>query len=207
MSFQAWLLFCLTETVLCLTPGPAVLLVVSLSLTRGPRAGLLGSLGILAANTFYFVLSATSVGAVLMASWELFVLVKYVGASYLVWLGVRMIVSASAQSTEAALPSLRRSRRPLALGFLTQGANPKAIVFFSAILPQFIDPMTGIAWQVTVLGVSSILIELAVLATYVTACRKARGWAGSARLAAPLERIGGALLIGAGARLAAIRRD
>jgi threonine/homoserine/homoserine lactone efflux protein len=85
MPFQTWALFCATETVLCFTPGPAVLLVVSLALTRGARAGLAGSLGILVANAVYFILSATGIGAVLLASWQLFSLINWLGAAYLSW--------------------------------------------------------------------------------------------------------------------------
>src|SRR5438045_5455559 len=66
MTVETWLLFCVTETVLCFTPGPAVLLVVSLALTRGARAGLGGSIGILAANAGYFILSGTGIGAILL---------------------------------------------------------------------------------------------------------------------------------------------
>src|SRR4029077_1829756 len=91
VTLQGWLLFCATETVLCFTPGPAVLLVVSLSLTRGARAGLGASLGILATNAFYFCLSAAGIGAVILASWDLFFLLKWLGAAYLVWLGLRML--------------------------------------------------------------------------------------------------------------------
>src|SRR5262245_50311203 len=72
MSIEAWLLFVATETVLCLSPGPAVLLILSVSLTRGWHPGLQASAGILVANLLYFFLSATSVGAILLASWELF---------------------------------------------------------------------------------------------------------------------------------------
>jgi homoserine/homoserine lactone efflux protein len=72
MTFAAWLLFCVTETILCFTPGPAVLLVVPLSLTHGSNAGLRASLGILTANACYFLLSAPGIGAILLASWELF---------------------------------------------------------------------------------------------------------------------------------------
>src|SRR5262245_703254 len=95
MSLEAWLLFVATETVLCLSPGPAVLLVLSVSLTRGWRPGLQASAGILIANLFYFVLSATSLGAILLASWELFFLIKWLGAGYLIWLGLKTFFTRS----------------------------------------------------------------------------------------------------------------
>ena len=109
ISLQTWALFCVTETVLCFTPGPAVLLVVSLALTRGTRAGLAASLGILAANALYFLLSATGLGAVLLASAELFFLIK-VGAAYLLWMGLRMLARAQ-PLTAGDTPARRRSRR------------------------------------------------------------------------------------------------
>jgi homoserine/homoserine lactone efflux protein len=102
-----------------------------------------------------------------------------------------------------------RGRPPLGsfpYGFLTQSANPKALVFFTAILPQFIDPQRAVGAQLAILGVSSIVIELVVLSIYVAACHRTRGFALHARLATPLERVGGALLIGAGLRLAATHR-
>ena len=210
MSLETWLLFCATETLLCFTPGPAVLLVVSLTLSRGGGAGLGASLGILAANAAYFVLSATSLGAVLLASYELFSLVQWLGAAYLVWLGLRMIAGAFRRSTAAPDPAgaPRPSRRLGAFshGFVTQGANPKSLLFFGAILPQFIDTARPVAFQVAVLGVSSVVIELAVLSLYVAACRHARGWARQPRAAGVLQAAGGALLVVAGARLAAIRQ-
>jgi homoserine/homoserine lactone efflux protein len=205
MSFDSWLLFCVTETVLCFTPGPAVLLVVSLSLTRGAPAGFRASLGILTANAMYFVLSATSIGALLLASWELFTIVKWCGAAYLIWRGIRMIVSAKENHAVGAEPKMRLGS--FSSGFLTQGANPKALVFFTAILPQFIDPARAIGFQLTILGVSSILIELVVLGIYIVACHQSRGWTRQSRFTAPLERAGGLLLIGAGARLAATHRS
>ena len=210
MTFQTWLLFCATETVLCLTPGPAVLLVVSLALARGARAGLGGSVGILAANAAYFLLSGTGLGAVLLASWQLFVVIKWLGAAYLVWMGVRMVlrparVAAGAGPTPAAFsrPSVRAGT--FWQGFVTQAANPKALIFFTALLPQFIDPRQGVATQVAILGVSSVLIEFVVLGIYVLACHRARGWAGDSRLAVGLQRAGGVLLVVAGLRLAAVR--
>lgn len=209
MSLETWLLFCATETVLCFTPGPAVLLVVSLSLTRGGAAGLGASLGILAANAAYFVLSATSLGAVLLASFELFSLIKWLGAAYLVWLGLRLIAGAFRRTApdstgEAPRPARRLGAFPH--GFVTQGANPKSLLFFTAILPQFIDTAQPVAFQVAVLGVSSVVIEFAVLSLYVAASRHARGWAQEPRATSVLQAAGGALLVVAGVRLAAIRQ-
>lgn len=208
MTCETWILFCVTETVLCFTPGPAVLLVVSLGLTAGARAGLGASLGILTANTFYFILSATGIGAILLASWDLFFLIKWAGAAYLMWLGLRMLVSRSSPFDLADGTSLRaRPRRtPFTHGVVTQGANPKALVFFTALLPQFIRPGGAVPLQVVILAVSSILIELAVLSLYVAVCQRARGMMRRPRMATVLNRAGGALLIGAGAGLATIRR-
>jgi threonine/homoserine/homoserine lactone efflux protein len=185
------------------------MLVVTFALTRDARAGVGASLGILAANAGYFVLSATSLGAVLVASWELFSLIKWLGAAYLIWLGLHMIVDAVRGSGSAASPAASSDGRlsPFTTGLLTQGANPKLLIFFTAILPQFIDPAAPVAVQVAILGVSSVIIELIVLCLYVAACRRARSWAGERRIAAPLQAIGGGLLMTAGVRLAALRRQ
>ena len=205
ISLQTWALFCATETVLCFTPGPAVLLVVSLALTRGARAGLAGSLGILAANALYFVLSASGLGAVLLASAELFFLIKWLGAAYLLWMGLRMLL-ARAQPLSAGDAPARRPVAPLRHGLITQGANPKALIFFTALLPQFVDPARAVAPQIVILGVSSILIELSVLALYVAVCQRARGMMHRPGFATVLNRAGGVLLIGAGAGLATIKQ-
>jgi homoserine/homoserine lactone efflux protein len=210
VTLETWLLFCATEAVLCLTPGPAVLLVVSTALARSASDGLRTSGGILAANTGYFALSATSLGAVLVASWELFVWVQWAGAAYLVWLGARAIVASlrRARATATALPPAPPQRvGPFTRGLVTQGANPKSLLFFSAILPQFVDPHRALALQVLILGASSIAIEFGVLSFYVLTVRKARGFARSPAFAGRLEAVGGAFLVAAGLRLATLRRE
>jgi threonine/homoserine/homoserine lactone efflux protein len=203
MSFEAWLAFCVIEAVLCFTPGPAVLLVVSVALGRGLRASLGASLGILTANALYFALSATGVAAALVASRELFLVLKWVGAGYLVWLGLRMALLRGSREVGAPPVILARS---FFRGFVVQGANPKAVVFFVALLPQFIDPAAPVASQVLVLGVSSVVIEFVALAVYAHGA-VAAGRVVGARVANTLERVGGGLLVAAGARLAAVRSE
>ena len=208
MTLQTWLLFCATEAALCVSPGPAVLLVVSQSLSKGTWSGLSASFGILAANTAYFALSATSLGAVLVQSWEVFSLIRWLGAAYLIWLGLQMIVKQPSVEAPAedAQPARHAERNAFSLAVLTQGANPKALVFFTAILPQFINPSAPLVAQILVLGVSSVIIEFVVLSIYVGTCHTAREWIHELRIAGPLQRLGGALLVGAGARLAVMRQ-
>ncbi len=203
MSLEAWVAFCVTETVLCFTPGPAVLLVVSVALGRGLRPSLGAALGIVTANTLYFALSATGVAAALVASRELFFVLKWGGAAYLIWLGLRMLLSRRSAEVRARPVVLTRT---FFRGFVVQGANPKALVFFMALLPQFIDPTASVATQVFVLGTSSVVIELLALALYALGAVRARAVAG-AHVAGLLERVGGGLLVAAGARLAAVRSE
>jgi homoserine/homoserine lactone efflux protein len=205
MPFETWALFCATETVLCFTPGPAVLLVVSLALTRGAPAGLAASVGILAANALYFVLSATGIGAILIASWQLFFLIKWLGAAYLIWLGVGMVLARARRWSEVD-PAARGAVAPLRHGMITQGANPKALLFFTALLPQFVDPHHAVAPQIAILGISSIVIEFLVLALYVAVCQRARGMMHRPGFATALDRAGGVLLIGAGAGMATMKQ-
>jgi homoserine/homoserine lactone efflux protein len=166
VSWEAWSLFVVTETLLCLTPGPAVLFVLAQGLGHGAGAPLWASLGILAGNTFYFALSATSLGAVLVASYEAFFAIKWAGAAYLVWLGLCALRGCGTVLAVRPAADDGGSPRLIARGFAVQAANPKALVFFTALLPQFIDPAGSVAFQVSVLGATSVVIEFVVLAGY-----------------------------------------
>ena len=203
MPLQTWLAFCITEAVLCLTPGPAVLFVVSAAMSRGGWNGLAASLGILAGNAFYFLVSATGIAAVILASSQLFTAVKWCGAAYLLWMGSRLLLSRAAAPMASAPQPIRRS--PLG-GFIVQAANPKALVFFIALLPQFIDSQAPVPAQILILGASSILIEFVVLSAYAAIAVRTRELAGR-RWSRALERAGGGFLVAAGARLAWLRTN
>ena len=197
MRLTTWWLFVCMETVLCLTPGPAVMFILSSALKAGARKSVFSNLGILSANSVYFALSATGIGALLLSS-KLFFAVKWIGAAYLIILGLRLLfdrktVEQAAESTVVHY----RSHHLYLDGFALQMSNPKAILFFSALLPQFINPHAAVVPQIVMLGITSATIEFCILMGY--------GLIGSSltpRYAKLTNRVAGGLLIGAGAGLA-----
>jgi threonine/homoserine/homoserine lactone efflux protein len=207
MNWETWWVFVVMETVLCLTPGPAVLLVLSQALARGAKKSVFASFGILAANALYFLLSATGVGAVLAASHNLFLAIKWIGAGYLIYLGVSsffgkhsIVPMPESGAFEVSNP------RTFANGFILQVANPKALLFFTALLPQFINPRQPVALQVAILGGTSIVVEFFILLGYGVLAGKASEIARQPRFATVTNRIAGVLLAGAGAGLAVLDR-
>jgi len=208
MTWQIWSAFVVIETALCLTPGPAVLLVLSQALTRGSLRAIWSITGILAANTAYFILSATGVGAILLASYNLFFAIKWFGAAYLVWLGVSAFVGKSKTlSVRAGDASPVHGSRLFLNGFILQMSNPKALVFFTALLPQFINPHAAIVPQVVILAVTSVFIEFFVQLFYAVLAGRAAHLAAQPRFARITERVAGTFLIGAGVGMAALRRS
>jgi len=197
MSASHLLLFAATELLLSMTPGPAVLLIVSLGMRRGFASSRLGAIGILTGNAIYFALSAAGLGALLIASKRVFDVLQIAGALYLVLLGLKMVFKPSDVTGESS--TLRGGS--FLQGLITQLANPKAIVFFTALLPQFIDATQPMTIQFVVLGVISIVVELPVLFAYGYAAD--RGRAAYGKHAKLVERLSGGCLVAAGAKLAA----
>jgi homoserine/homoserine lactone efflux protein len=199
VGWTVWLMFALTEGALIVTPGPAVLLVVSQGLRCGSAEALWSAVGILTANAFYFAVSGTSVGAMLAASGRLFTVVKWAGAGYLLYLGAMALLR------PRHLHAIGRSssgpgseRRTLFLrGFVLQLTNPKALLFFVAILPQFINRERPIIFQLLVLGITSIALEFIVLAAYGTAAARAARVITQSRFATVTSRLSGVFLVGA----------
>jgi threonine/homoserine/homoserine lactone efflux protein len=149
----------------------------------------------------YFALSATGIAAVIVASHLVFSALKWAGAAYLVWLGLRMLLSRASASGATAERPPGNAERIFVRAFIVQAANPKALLFFIALLPQFINPAGSVPQQILLLGLSSVAIEFMVLSGYAALAAGARTFT-VARFSGLLERVGGAILIGAGARLA-----
>jgi homoserine/homoserine lactone efflux protein len=206
MTWQIWLAFVVVEGMLCITPGPAVLFVLSQAIQRGPAKSVWGIGGILCGNTMYFALSATSLGAVMVASYKLFFLIKWLGAAYLVFLGLRSIFGrTSLMALPDSNPDSRSGLRIVRDGFFLQAANPKALLFFTAILPQFIDARRNVVFQIVLLGITSVVVEFFILSTYGQLAGRALATARSPRFEKVTNRVAGSLLIGAGVGLAGLK--
>jgi len=208
VNWDTYWLYVATEAALSLSPGPAVVLVLAYGLAQGARRSLWASLGILSANGIYFALSATSVGALLVASEGFFSLVRWCGAAYLVWLGLAALLGKSSPITVSKAAARERSPWAIYLSGLTlQLANPKTLLFFVAILPQFVDPRLPIGAQMLWLAAGSVIPEFFILAGYGFAASRAAKLATDARYARITDRVAGALVLAAAAMVLAVTRS
>jgi homoserine/homoserine lactone efflux protein len=202
VSPHAWIAFALVAVLVSLVPGPAVIAVVSTALRGGFRASLATNAGVLIGDAAFVAAAALGLGAVLVASHGVFVAVKWLGIAYLAYLGVRALLDRGAPF---AVELTGAERRAFRLGLTTQLANPKVILFFGALLPQFVDPARAAAPQFALLGATFIVSDLLVFAGYGALAHHARALLRHPRAARITSRVTGAVMLGAAARLAAER--
>lgn len=205
VNWDTYWLYVLTEAALSLSPGPAVMLVIAYGLTQGARRSVYAALGILAANAIYFALSATALGALLVSSQSFFAVVKWIGAAYLVYVGLSALFGRPSPITVSHATDRPRSPRAIFLSGLTlQLANPKTLIFFAAILPQFVDPRLPVAPQMAWLAAGSIVPELFILAGYGFLASRAAHVASDPRYARITDRVAGLLVLGAAALVVSV---
>lgn len=197
--------FAVVSLVFVAIPGPSVLFTISRALTMGRRPALITVIGNAAGVYLHVVAVALGVGAIVEGSLAVFTILKLAGAAYLIYLGVQAIRHRRdvGQVLNRAVPVLR-SRRVLADGFIVGVSNPKSIVFFAAVLPQFVDPAAGrVPLQLLLLGVVSIAAALVSDSVWAVVAGAARDWFGrSPRRLAAIGGAGGMVMIGLGVHLA-----
>jgi threonine/homoserine/homoserine lactone efflux protein len=198
------LAFVLIAVVLILVPGPSVLFVVTRSLTLGARAGLATVAGNATGVYVQVVAVAFGIGALVQESIHVFTAIKLIGAAYLVYLGVqtfrhrRSLVAALDAPVERKL-----ARRIFADAFVVGLFNPKVIVFFMAILPQFVDRSAGVPLQMLLFGAIFCLLALVCDSIWALTAGAARAWlAGSPRRLEAIGGTGGIVMVGLGAGIA-----
>jgi threonine/homoserine/homoserine lactone efflux protein len=193
-------LFVAAALTLLIIPGPAVLYIISRSVAQGRVAGLVSNLGIHAATLVHVAAASLGLSALLMSSALAFSLVKYLGAAYLVWLGLRKLLGPNAAHGDMAAAPRRSRYRLFRDGFIVNLLNPKTALFFFAFLPQFVDPHQGhVALQVAFLGGLFTCLGMVTDGCYALAAGTAGHWMKRSHGFARVERyLTGTVLVGLG---------
>ena len=209
MFFSNLLLFAGIIVVLALTPGPDVIYITTRAMAQGRKAALLSTVGICIGYLVYTMLAALGVSAVLQASALAFDIVRYVGATYLVYLGIRSLLSkANGPLTKGEVNAAPPSRI-LQQGILTSMLNPKGILVFAALLPQFVNAHLGsVPLQMTAFGLTFTLICLCIYGGYAYLSGSlGEKLASQPRFSSVLKYLTGSVLIGLGVRLLFLERS
>ncbi|MFG1703663.1 LysE family translocator [Nonomuraea sp. M3C6] len=158
--------FCAATLGLLLVPGPAVLYIVTRSVSQGRSAGLISVLGVHTGSLVHIGAAALGISALLAASATAFTVVKYVGVAYLLWLGVRKLMRRG-ETEEPIELRVQSKRRLFWEGFVVNVLNPKTAIFFLAFLPQFTNPDVGpVGPQILLLGLLWLVLGMASDGTY-----------------------------------------
>lgn len=164
MDFEVLLSFIITSTILILIPGPVVITIVSDSISHGTRKSLLSISGAAIAHTSFIIITALGMSKILMHSLELFLLIKWIGVSYLILTGFAKLIKSKNQEIERKIQ--KRKSALFLKGFLVTISNPKAIIFYAAFFPPFLNPAKAIPQQYLVLGTTFIVLFL--ILSYLT---------------------------------------
>jgi threonine/homoserine/homoserine lactone efflux protein len=180
-------------------PGPAVLYIVTRSISQGRAAGVVSCLGVALGAVVHVVAAAFGVSAILAASAVAFSVVKYAGAAYLVWLGCRKLMRPSDLERPGALPP-QPLRRVFLEGAVVNVLNPKTALFFLAFLPQFVSPARGnVSLQCLFLGTLFVAIALCTDAAWALLASSAGAWLrGHPRFVARERYVSGSVYLGLG---------
>jgi threonine/homoserine/homoserine lactone efflux protein len=175
---HAYVLFVVAALALLLVPGPAVVYVVARSVSGGRLTGLVSVLGIELGTLTHVVFAAAGLSAIVASSVVAFSVVKWLGAAYLVYLGLRQIFGRGGEEEDTELSDGEDNRfRVFYQSVLVQILNPKVALFFLAFLPQFVDPSRGAAWtQIVVLGATLAFLGLFTDGLYALLGGTAGGW-------------------------------
>ncbi len=200
MPLELWLAFVGVSIVVLAIPGPTILLVLSYSIAHGRQATLPLVSGVALGDSVALTLSLVGLGTLLAASAFWFGVIKWLGGIYLVYLGLRLLLDAQ-RAMPLTRPEARQAspRKLFGNAFVVTALNPKSIVFFIALLPQFISPAHALLPQLWLLGVTFVMLAAIGATAYALFATSIRQWLATPRAQRAYGLIGGGLLCGAGA--------
>jgi len=201
MSWNVWLGFLVAAIVISVTPGAGAVLSMSTGLRYGYTAALRAIVGLQAALFIQLVMVALGLGAVLAASDRAFLIIKVLGALYLIWLGMRKWL-APVEAIDTDAEQTGRRENLYMQGLLVNLTNPKAMIFMVAFVPQFVNPKTPQLPQFLIILTTMIVIDIIVMSGYALLAHRCRAWLHNPRMLCTQNRVFGGLFISAGALLA-----
>lgn len=205
MAFSLWLGFLVAAILIAVSPGPGAAASMSAGLRYGYGATLRVIFGLQSALIIQLAIVAVGLGALLTASTLAFDVVKFVGAAYLIWLGVQKWRSAPQEIDENT--AVAAPEGLFMEGLLVNLTNPKAIVFMSALMPQFIDPSRAQWPQFLIIGLTMCGVDTLVMSGYALLATRLRRWLHDPRALKAQNRFFGGIFVGAGAMLAVSARS
>ena len=209
MDWHVWVTYFAAMWVIALSPGSGAVLSMSHGLSYGVRRTTPTILGLQLGLAVVLLVAGLGVGALLLASAKAFLVVKVLGAAYLIWLGWRQWrapVAADATTGHSATESTMSARQRVLRGFLTNVTNPKGIVFMAAVLPQFINPAKPLALQLAILLATTLAVDVTVMHGYAWLASRLQALLRSARARRNQNRVFGSVLMAMGASLLMVKR-
>ena len=210
MDWHVWLAYFLAAWLIALSPGSGAVLSMSHGLQYGVRQTTATIVGLQIGLASILLVAGAGVGALLLASTTAFMVVKVLGAGYLIWLGVKQwrapVDGAASDAAAPSEPAGLSVRQRLLRGALTNATNPKGIVFMVAVLPQFIDPNKPLALQLATLLVTTLAVDSVVMHGYAFLASRLRALMQSVRARKTQNRVFGGVLMGMGASLLMVDR-
>jgi len=203
MELSTWIYFLLTVSVLTVTPGPNVLLCITTSITSNFRLSIYSALGGFTATSIIFTLSFLGLGAIIASSTFIFLTIKYAGALYLIYLGYKAFTSKQTNFDFESVDIKDTNKLHIfTKGFIVGASNPKAIIFFTALFPQFIDTNSSLLIQFVILYSTFAVFELFWLFVYGYYASKSVKFLKQEGKAKLFNKVTGGIFIGAGSYLA-----
>ena len=210
MDWHVWLAYFLAAWLIALSPGSGAVLSMSHGLQYGVRQTTATIVGLQLGLASILLVAGAGVGALLLASTTAFMVVKVLGAGYLIWLGVKQwrapVDGAASDAAAPSEPAGLSVRQRVLRGALTNATNPKGIVFMVAVLPQFINPKQPLALQLAILLVTTLAVDSVVMHGYAFLASRLRALMQSVRARRAQNRVFGGVLMGMGASLLMVDR-
>jgi threonine/homoserine/homoserine lactone efflux protein len=206
MDMQLWLTFVAATVVLLMIPGPTIILVLTYALTQGRKVAVASAAGVALGDLIAMTASLVGLGALVLTSATLFTVIKWVGAVYLVWMGIGMIRSAGQSLLPSANAPVLPAGRIFSNAALVTALNPKSIVFFIAFVPQFVRPEQPLLLQFVVLIATFVGLAFLNALAYALLADRLRGTIRKPAVLGWMTRAGGAVLITMGVATATLRK-